>query len=482
MTFTESSHQHQLDQMLDQITESFTISDQQLTTLVSSLHSELTRSLQRNHRHTSELHMLPSFIHTQPPSGLSLGMSIDASGKRVRITSVNFSHNSPPSPPTTQVFVTPRCMLSSPPSGVFDFVAYCIQEFIQSNNLEGQEVLPLGITIGLPLSNTGGAGFSVSETAKEDSLDLTGSNVARRLYDTVLRNHLPVRITSVTNNTVSALIAARHMDKTTRVAAAFNHGVNAAYFEQLHNIEQQPQITRNHAQPAKTADSRRGTPEIVAINTEIVAINTEIGRFGSLHNSSALPLTMWDRCVDRESRTPGARTFEKLVADKYLGEITRNILLDLMDCRLLFSTTTDATRISTEYTFHTAYMAPIMEDCSTDLCSVEDIFAAEFNISGISLRDRRTIQRICCLVARRAAKLAGAVLAALVLKAGLKAEEPVSVALSGVLFDVNFEIYEMAVDTLKCILMQLQGDGVVGVLLQSRGSDLFGAAVNAASF
>ncbi|KAI7823714.1 hypothetical protein BX661DRAFT_186295 [Kickxella alabastrina] len=448
MTFTESNHHQQLDQMLDQITESFTISDQQLTTLVSSLHSELTRSLQRNHKHTGELHMLPSFIHTQPPSGLSLGMSIDASGKRVRITSVNFSHNSPPSPPTTQVFVTPR-------------------EFIQSNNLEGQEVLPLGITIGLPLSNTGGAGFSVSETAKEDPLDLTGSNVARGLYDTVLRNHLPVRITSVTNNTVSALIAARHMDKTTRVAAAFNHGVNAAYFEQLHNIEQQ--------QPAKTADSRRCTPEIVAINTEV-------GRFGSLHNSSALPLTMWDRRVDRESRTPGARTFEKLVADKYLGEITRNILLDLMDCRLLFSTTTDATRISTECTFHTAYMAPIMEDCTADLCSVEDIFAAEFNISGISLRDRRTIQRVCCLVARRAAKLSGAVLAALVLKAGLKAGEPVSVALSGVLFDVNFEIYEMAVDTLKCILMRLQGDGVVGVLLQSRGSDLLGAAVNAASF
>ncbi|KAJ1899763.1 hypothetical protein LPJ66_001904 [Kickxella alabastrina] len=473
MTFTESNHQQQLDQMLDQITESFTISDQQLTALVSSLRSELTRSLQRNYKHTSELHMLPSFIHTQPPSGLSLGMSIDASGKRVRITSVNFSHNSPSSPPTTQVFVTPRSLLNSP-SGVFDFVAYCIREFIQSNNLEGQDVLPLGITIGLPLSNTGGAGFSVSETAKEDSLDLTGSNVARRLYDTVLRNHLPVRITSVTNNTVSALIAARHMDKTTRVAAAFNHGVNAAYFEQLHNIEHQQQITRNHAQSAKDADSRC-TPEVVAINTEI-------GRFGSLHNSSALALTMWDRRVDRESRTPGARTFEKLVADKYLGEITRNILLDLMDCRLLFSTTTDATRISAEYTFHTAYMAPIMEDCSTDLCSVEDIFAAEFNISGISLRDRRTIQRICCLVARRAAKLAGAVLAALVLKAGLKAEEPVSVALSGVLFDVNFEIYEMAVDTLKCILMRLQGDGVVGVLLQSRGSDLLGAAVNAASF
>ncbi|KAJ1802222.1 hypothetical protein LPJ56_006225 [Coemansia sp. RSA 2599] len=129
-------------------------------------------------------------------------------------------------------------------------------------------------------------------------------------------------------------------------------------------------------------------------------------------------------------------------------------------------------------------MAPIMEDTSSDFRTVEGIFAAEFGISGISLDDRKVIRSLCEIVAGRASRLAGALLAALVCKAaGSSAAAqggPISVALSGVLFDTNVQLYENTVSTLELYLAQHSG-ATVDVHLQNRCADLFGAAVNAAS-
>ncbi|KAJ1720929.1 hypothetical protein LPJ53_004479, partial [Coemansia erecta] len=77
------------------------------------------------------------------------------------------------------------------------------------------------------------------------------------------------------------------------------------------------------------------------------------------------------------------------------------------------------------------------------------------------------------IVARRASRLAGALLASLVQQQG---STGVSVAVGGVLFDVNPGIYADAVET-----MGVLGGAGSSVVLQGRGADLVGAAVNAAS-
>ncbi|KAJ2607830.1 hypothetical protein H4S08_004682 [Coemansia sp. RSA 1365] len=268
---------------------------------------------------------------------------------------------------------------------------------------------------------------------------------------------MPVRVTSVTNNVVSALVAARFHDKGSRVAAAFNHGINAAYFEKLQLVEKLSNTTDSNGE-------------------EEIAINTEIGRFGSVRDS--LPRTMWDRRLDRESRCPNTRALEKLVADQYLGEIARNLITDFVDDLLIFSTRTNVHELNTPYVFHTAYMAPIIEDCSENLTTIDTIFAAEFAIET-SLADRQVIRAICQIVAARAARISGAVLAALVLKASNPSSSNVSVALSGALFDVNNDIYEHTVSSMKKLLAK-KSAAHASVYFQDHGDELVGAAVNAA--
>ncbi|KAJ2357019.1 hexokinase [Coemansia sp. RSA 2618] len=447
--------------LLNHISESFTVSDEQLSNIVTRVHAELYRGLSRsNGGRASELLMGPTFVHqpTALANTVSLGMAIEATGKRIRIGSVHFGTDNTVAHKHTQVFTTPATDTRSA-AHFFEYVAFCLREFLQQHGLErhGQS-LPLGVTIGLPVDSRDGVQCSVAEVAKEDSLDLCGSNVGRRLCDAVLRSHLPVHITSVTNNVVSSLVAARFADKSTRVAATFNHGINAAYFEQLGNVE------RLHSAPQCSSSD--------------VAINTEIGRFGSKFN--ALPLTMWDRRVDRESRSPRSRALEKLVADQYLGEIVRSLVTDFIDRQLLFAPACEVREISVPYSFHTAYMAPIIEDASGDLQTVDAVFAAEFGIS-CSPADRLIIRTLCEIVATRAARISGAVLAALVLKASAKSStEPVAVALGGVLFDVNPRLLDDTVATMKKLLLANTACVQAEIVTQGRGDDLVGAAVNAA--
>ncbi|KAJ1960763.1 hexokinase [Dipsacomyces acuminosporus] len=374
--------------------------------------------------------------------------------------SVTFGSDASVTKTQTQAFMTPIAYTKSV-STFFDFVAYCLCEFINTHDLEQAakgQCLPLGFTIGFPLresSSADSAKLQVSELTKEDSLELCAKNVTRNLCDVISRNHLPVRLTSVTNNVVSALVAAQHQDKTTRIAASFNHGVNAAYYEKLNNME-------------------KINPTRSALDSDEVAINTELGRFGS--STEVLPLTMWDRRIDRESRNPGRQIFEKLVADQYLGEIVRNLITDFMDNHLLFRINCAVDKISTDYSFYTSYMGSIMEDESEDLASVDSIFSAEYGIDT-ALADRQIIRALCEVVANRASRLSGAALAALVLKSSSSASAT-SVAISGVLFEMNQKVYENTIATLQSQLLKTSSSQV-NVQFQHRNSVLLGAAVNA---
>ena len=59
-----------------------------------------------------------------------------------------------------------------------------------------------------------------------------------------------------------------------------------------------------------------------------MVVNTEWGAFG---NQSELDfiLTKWDREVDQLSINPGKQIFEKMISGMYMGEVVRQVLIDL---------------------------------------------------------------------------------------------------------------------------------------------------------
>ena len=64
-------------------------------------------------------------------------------------------------------------------------------------------------------------------------------------------------------------------------------------------------------------------------------VNTEWGAFGNQGELDFI-LTKWDREVDRLSVNPGKQIFEKMISGMYMGEVVRQVLLDLYHEGLIF--------------------------------------------------------------------------------------------------------------------------------------------------
>lgn len=112
--------------------------------------------------------------------------------------------------------------------------------------------------------------------------------------------------------------------------------------------------------------------------------------------------------------------FEKMISGMYLGEITRNILLHLIDQRLLFDGTSSA-KLNQQWSFETKYMSQIENDTSATLIPIAQILEQDLGIYLNTQVDREIVKFVCQLVGKRAARLSAMATAA-VIRRGLSAE------------------------------------------------------------
>lgn len=172
-------------------------------------------------------------------------------------------------------------------------------------------------------------------------------------------------------------------------------------------------------------------------DTEEMVINMECGAFDC--ERRVLPLNVYDNKMDRESLNVHQQLYEKMVAGMYLGEITRNALLDLVDQQLLFDGNSSK-ELNRNWSFETAYMSTIEVDETADLSDTGHILESVLNIPSTTLNDRKIVKSICNAVGVRAARLAACHIAGVMKHTG-KVGEEVIVAIDGSVFEFypNFE-------------------------------------------
>ena len=91
-----------------------------------------------------------------------------------------------------------------------------------------------------------------------------------------------------------------------------------------------------------------------------MAINCEWGAFDN--KKAVLPRTPYDVVIDKESPRPGQQTFEKMVAGLYLGEIFRQVLLDLhSNPEVCIFEGQDMSKLKKAYTLDSGFLAAIEE-------------------------------------------------------------------------------------------------------------------------
>ncbi|GJJ06245.1 hypothetical protein Clacol_000436 [Clathrus columnatus] len=258
---------------------------------------------------------------------------------------------------------------------LFDFCADCLGMFVKSQLEED---------------------FGKLKSGQELALGFTG---------------LPIKLTALINDTTGTLIASRYVKPETKIGCIFGTGCNAAYMEKIGNIEK----INNLNLPAD----------------QEMAINCEWGAFDSFEHEH-LPRTKYDIIVDETSNKPGEQAFEKLISGRYLGEILRLVLCELIDEGVLFLGQ-ETYKLENPYAFDTAFLSLMESDPTEELLMIVGIFTYFFAIET-TLAERQFFRALARLIGTRAARLSACGIAAIVSKIGCL-DEGCSVGADGSLYN-----------------------------------------------
>jgi len=240
-------------------------------------------------------------------------------------------------------------------------------------------------------------------------------------------------LVALINDTTGALIASKYKDPDTIIGAIFGTGCNAAYIEKIKNI---PKMRLYGGDGSSNGTGRND-------GDGVMAINCEYGAFDNSH--TVLPRTIYDEKIDEESPRPGEQTFEKMSAGLYLGEIFRQVIVDMWRRGILFKSTSEDTyaardtkgddwkqrkSIEEPYVIDTGILSQIENDESKGLTESRKLLMERYYLPGESGSVSRLLsptseelllmRHLARLIAIRGARLCGCGAAAICQRLGVK--------------------------------------------------------------
>uniref|UniRef100_A0A8C0FKP7 Hexokinase-2 n=1 Tax=Bubo bubo TaxID=30461 RepID=A0A8C0FKP7_BUBBB len=221
-------------------------------------------------------------------------------------------------------------------------------------------------------------GFKATGCEGEDVVNLLKEAIHRR-------EEFDLDVVAVVNDTVGTMMTCGYEDPYCEVGLIVGTGSNACYMEEMRNLE--------------LVEGEEGR----------MCVNMEWGAFGDNGCLDDIR-TEFDLAVDELSLNPGKQRFEKMISGMYLGEIVRNILMDFTKRGLLFRGRISE-RLKTRGIFETKFLSQIESDCLA-LLQVRSILQ-HLGLES-TCDDSIIVKEVCAVVARRAAQLCGAGMAAVV--------------------------------------------------------------------
>lgn len=240
-----------------------------------------------------------------------------------------------------------------------------------------------------------------------------------------------VKIVALVNDTTGTLMASSYANPRTKIGSIFGTGCNAAYIDTCGNIPKLRQC---------------GLPDQTPM-----AINCEYGAFDNSHE--VLPFTPYDLMIDRESPRPGQQCYEEKIAGHYLGEIFRQILLDMHEKRDVIFRQQDVTSLRKQNIMDASDLVLIEKDTSEDLHHTRVYLRRRFNVVA-DAHEALFCRRVAHLIGQRAIRLYACGIAAIILKRGY---DSCDVAVDGSVFSKYPSFADQAMNALDEILQRPEG-------------------------
>uniref|UniRef100_A0A672SPY0 hexokinase n=1 Tax=Sinocyclocheilus grahami TaxID=75366 RepID=A0A672SPY0_SINGR len=366
----------------------FRLTKEQLLEVKKRMRTEIQNGLSKNTQSTATVKMLPTYVRSTP-DGTENGdfLALDLGGTNFRVLLVKIRsgkkrtvemHN--------KIYAIPIEVMQGTGEELFDHIVYCISDFLDYMGMKNAR-LPLGFTFSFPCRQTSlDAGMLVTWTKGFKATDCEGEDVVGLLREAIKRREeFDLDVVAIVNDTVGTMMTCAYEEPTCEVGLIAGTGSNACYMEEIRNIE--------------TVDGVDGR----------MCVNMEWGAFGDNGCLDDIR-TQYDNAVDDLSLNAGKQKYEKMCSGMYLGEIVRNILIDLTKRGFLFRGQISET-LKTRGIFETKFLSQIESD-RLALLQVRSILQ-HLGLDS-TCDDSIIVKEVCGAVSRRAAQICGAGMAAVV--------------------------------------------------------------------
>ncbi|GAA5920610.1 hypothetical protein JCM1841_001473 [Sporobolomyces salmonicolor] len=465
-----------LDEAISDVERQFDLPTEKLQQITEKMLWEYNKGLSELHTDETRdtfMPMIPSYIQ-QIPNGSEKGtfLALDLGGTNLRVCEVTLLGDKKWTMKQQKYKVSDALKMGDVTT-LFDYIAGSVDHFLTEIGTDAaeDEKLHLGFTFSFPVLQTAlAAGTLINWTKGFECKNAVGKDVVQLLQEALDRKHIHVRCSALVNDTCGTLMAAAYERGDALCGGIFGTGTNGAYVEEV------AKITKMGIKEDELEKDRQAGLDKMVVNTEWGAFDNE---------RKVMPFTVFDSRVDRISINPRKQAYEKMISGMYLGEVTRNVLLHLVDSQVLFKGYS-STALNRHYGLDTAvmsaleaYTVPNSKESGDPISTIRDVITSHLGIAPSLVEDADALAaaRVSEIVGTRGCRLSACAIAATVRQTGNDKPDGKRVifGLDGSLV----EFYPRFEERVRTALKELLGEEVekrVAIVMAKDGSGV-GAAL-----
>ena len=428
--------------LLEKIVKEFDVPVKRMRQIKQAMGKEMDAGLAGK---KSSLAMLQAYCDAASGREKGLYPALDLGGTNFRVMMVRLQGGKNPKVVAEAKYKLTQEQISGTGDILFNAIAGYLRKFVNENRFNSE--YGLGYTFSFPVKLLGiDEGILMKWTKDFSAKGVVGEKIVELQRQALEQQGVGnIRIVALANDTVGTLQTQAIADPNCVVGVILGTGFNACV----------------------RVASKRIKKDSGDYSGKCMIINMECGNF-----NKALPLTAYDRQVDRESGNKGHQFSEKMVSGKYLPQLVRLMILDLVKKDGLFGGRVPAV-FRDKDTFKSMYM-DVFETGSDD--QVKKL-AKEIFGRVLTTEERLVMAMVCHAVARRSARIAASLIGGTLTRVARRSAKKVTVAVDGSLFEKYPGYHRMLEEGIR----DLEGRSAkeISLKLTKDGSGI-GAAVIAA--
>lgn len=429
--------------LIDTLEQQFEVSRSRMRKLKQAMTVEMDAGLAGR---KSSVAMLPAYCDAANgcEQGSYLALDLGGTNFRVMLVTLGGAGTVPRVVAEAKYRLTHK-QISGTGAALFDAIAGYLRKFLRDQVVTDE--MALGYTFSFPVKLLGiDEGILLKWTKEFCATGVVGRKIVSLQRQALARKRVEgVNIVALANDTVGTLQAQAARDPNCGVGVILGTGFNIAV----------------------RVAGRRLSKDVGVYSGDNMIINMEAGNF-----NKDLPRTAYDRRLDRDAGNGSHQLAEKMISGKYLPQLVRLLMLDLIRKERLFNG-----RVPPLFEERDAFKGWHMDVFDAGSRMEVRKLAGELFGGAPTPGEIRILSRVCRLVSRRSARLAAALIAGTLARVSRRSKKRVTVAVDGSLF----EKYPGYGRTLAAAIREVEGQAAGGVRLKltKDGSGL-GAAIMAA--